>query len=117
LGTSSEIIYIPGSGTYVGTWGQLSDYRIKEYVRELDETYIVDNLRPVTYKHKLTQKQDMGLIAHEVQEEYPFLVNGEKDGKDYQSVNYIGLIPLLIKEIQDLKKEVSSLKKLIQNPP
>ena len=38
------------------------------------------------------------------------LVNGEKDGKDYQSVNYTGLIGLLVKEVQDLKQEVHHLK-------
>ena len=52
----------------------------------------------------------MGFIAHELQELFPFLVNGEKDGKDYQSVNYTGLIGLLVKEIQDLKKEVKEIK-------
>ena len=41
-----------------------------------------------------------------MQEICPFLVTGEKDGHEYQSVNYIGLIGLLIKEIQDLKKRV-----------
>jgi hypothetical protein len=52
----------------------------------------------------------MGFIAHELQEQFPSLVSGEKDDKDYQSVNYTGLIALLVKEIQDLKKEVRDLK-------
>ena len=51
----------------------------------------------------------MGLIAHEVQEIYPFLVNGEKDGEKFQSVNYTSLIALLIKEIKDLKARVKVL--------
>jgi hypothetical protein len=50
----------------------------------------------------------MGLIAHELQEEFPFLVTGEKDGDEHQSVNYNGLIALLIKEVQELKKIVKS---------
>ena len=45
----------------------------------------------------------MGFIAHDVQREYPFLVSGEKDGDKLQSLNYIGLIPLLVQEIKDLK--------------
>jgi hypothetical protein len=52
------------------------------------------------------------LIAHEVQEYYPFLVEGEKDGYNTQSVNYIGLIGVLIKEIQELKREIKILKQL-----
>ena len=79
----------------------------------LDETFTVDNLRPVTYNNTKLKKQDIGLIAHELQEVYPFLVNGEKDGKEMQSVNYTGLIGILIKEIQELKKRVKKL----ENPP
>ena len=37
-------------------------------------------------------------------------MKGEKDGETMQTVNYLELIPLLVKEIQDLKKEVFSLK-------
>jgi len=52
----------------------------------------------------------MGFIAHEVQEEFPFLVEGEKDGENMQSINYDGFIGLLVKEVQDLKKENKILK-------
>jgi cell division protein FtsB len=38
-------------------------------------------------------------------------VNGEKDGEEMQSINYIGFIPLLTKEIQQLRKEIQKLKK------
>ena len=32
------------------------------------------------------------------------LVNGKKDDEKYQTVNYTSLIPILINEIQNLKK-------------
>jgi hypothetical protein len=88
-----------------------SDYRIKDNVRPLtDCSFTVDHLRPVTYNNNQSNnKQDIGLIAHELQEHYPFLVNGEKDGEHNQSVNYTGLIGLLIHEIQQLKQRVSVL--------
>ena len=86
-----------------------SDYRIKENVTLLEDSFILDDLKPVTYLNKKTGNTDIGLIAHELQEVYPFLVTGEKDGREMQSINYIGLIGILIKEIQDLKKEVSAL--------
>jgi uncharacterized protein YydD (DUF2326 family) len=54
-------------------------------------------------------------LAHEVQEEFPFLVENNKDSQEYQSVNYTGLIPLLVKEIQTLKsKEIKDLKDKIK---
>jgi len=91
-----------------------SDYRIKDDVNSLHvrpDEFTVDKLRPVTYYNNQTKKHDIGLIAHELQEEYPFLVNGEKDGENYQSVNYIGIIGILIKEIQELKSRIALLEK------
>lgn len=133
LGTASESVQILGS--YVGIGGLYnilsgyaldvsgnihatgtvtatnivlpSDHRIKENVQPLDFT--VDNLRPVTYKNKLLDKQDIGFIAHELQEELPFLVTGVKDGEELQTVNYIGIIGILVKEVQDLKKQMKLL--------
>ena len=52
-------------------------------------------MRPVIYD--MNSLREIGLIAHEIQEIYPFLVYGIKDGKEMQSVNYIGLIGILIK--------------------
>ena len=86
---------------------QTSDYRIKENIIQLDNTFEVDKLKPVTYFNKISQKQDIGLIAHELQECFPELVNGVKDGEIHQSVNYIGLIPILIKEIKTLKGKIN----------
>ena len=88
-----------------------SDYRIKENVRNLDDTYNIDDLKPVTYLNTQSEKQDIGLIAHEVQEVFPFLVTGEKDDQVMQGINYNGFIPILIKEIQDLKRTIIELKK------
>ena len=93
------------------TFNAISDYRIKNNVRDLDARHSVDNLKPKLYKNTLSNKMDIGLIAHELQEHYPFLVNGEQDGDKLQKINYIGLVGILIKEIQELKKRVSLLEK------
>ena len=99
------------SGTIsASSFNSTSDYRIKDNIENVKiDYYNIDNLRPVTYYNKLTNKTDIGFIAHEVQEQFPFLVNGEKDGKIYQSINYIGIIPVLVKEIQELKKRITEL--------
>ena len=107
-GTSPTALKVNGKCTAT-TFESSSDYRIKEDVTVLDETFNVDKLRPVTYTNKNTEKQDIGFIAHEVQQEFPYLVSGEKDGEQMQSLNYIGLIGVLVKEIQELKKRVQIL--------
>jgi hypothetical protein len=83
-----------------------SDYRIKENPQTLDSTYTVDRLHPVSYINKLIGKKDLGFLAHELQQEFPYLVEGDKDGEQTQSINYNGIIALLVKEIQELKKRV-----------
>ena len=88
------------------SYNATSDYRTKDNVITLDTTFTVDGLNPVTYNFKPTGKQDVGFLAHEVQELYPFLVNGIKDGPNNQSLNYNGFIGILTKEIKDLKKKV-----------
>jgi hypothetical protein len=105
---------MPGNVTVSGSvtassFNTTSDYRIKESVKPIDETYTIDQLRPVIYKNTQTEKKDMGFIAHEIQEVYPFLVEGEKDGETYQNVNYTGLIALLIKEMKEMKQKINNL--------
>ena len=86
-----------------------SDYRMKNNVQPILITRTVDLLKPVEYDLS-GGAHDMGFLAHEVQEILPFLVAGEKDGEENQSLNYNGFIALLVKEIQDLKKENRELK-------
>jgi len=114
IGKTTPTVALDVSGNVSATaYNTTSDYRIKETAAPLDETFSVDNLRPVTYTNLNSQKQDIGLIAHELQEVYPFLVTGEKDGAELQTVNYTGLIGVLIKEIQYLKQDVAQLKQQI----
>ena len=92
-----------------GSYATSSDYRIKTNVVELDETYTVDKLRPVKYYQTQINREKYGLIAHELQEHYPDLVVGEKDGSELQRVNYTGLIAILINDIKRLKQNLAEL--------
>jgi hypothetical protein len=90
-----------------------SDYRIKEDLHELPDDCVVDNLHPIQYFNKKKGHTEIGFLAHEVQEQFPFLVTGTKDGTDLQTLNYIGLIGILVKEVKELKKEIHALKEKI----
>ena len=98
------------NGTIYGSMQTLSDYRIKEIIEPLNDNYTVDNLKPIKYLNKLTGKTEIGFIAHEAQQEFPYLVTGKKDGEHNQSLNYTGLIGVLVHEIQQLKTEIIKLK-------
>jgi hypothetical protein len=57
---------------------------------------------------QLFKKKHYGVIAQELQQIYPELVYEDTEG--YLSVDYIGLIPLLIQSVKDLKSEIETLK-------
>jgi len=104
-----------GGQVSAASFSATSDYRIKTDVKTLNNSYNVNLLKPVIYNNEKLNKQDIGFIAHEVQEQYPFLVDGEKDGDKLQTLNYIGLIGILTKEIQELKKENIEIKSRLDN--
>ena len=83
-----------------------SDRRYKENIKDIDSsTNIIQKLRPVSYTTIKNQRKAMGLIAQEVQEILPNIVSGE----DRLAVNYIEIIPLLIKAIQEQQESIDEL--------
>ena len=117
--STSEIIYnsaiYNNSNTlFAPTFTQTSDYRLKTNIEQLLPSRSIDDLKPVEYDLSGNLQHAMGFIAHEVQEIFPFLVHGDKDGESMQSLNYTGLIPVLVKEVQDLKKENKLFKERLE---
>ena len=107
-------IYSVGS-IKAGSTTYSSDYRLKENVQPLTDNETVNELHPVKYYNTNLKKNDYGLLAHELQEKYPFLVHGEKDGAENQSINYNALISLLVHEVKNLKKEYQELVEMKNN--
>jgi hypothetical protein len=87
-----------------------SEVTINDWLNENPTNYTVDKLKPIKYYDKKTGGTEIGFIAHELQQVYPYLVTGNKDDAKYQAINYNGLIGILVHEIQQLKAEVSTLK-------
>jgi len=102
-----EKMTVMGNFTSPSAVNVTSDYRIKNNVETLDETHTVDNLRPVKYYQTQAKQNSIGFLAHELQEHYPELIEGVKDGTKMQSVNYNGLLPILINEVQQLKRKIA----------
>lgn len=93
-----------------GSFFCVSDQNLKKDITSLDP--VLDNilnLRPVTYHFK---KEDgsaplsTGLIAQEVEQIFPRLVKTQVDGT--LSLNYGGLIPYLVKSIQELASRIEN---------
>ena len=115
IGTMTPAYILQVNGQAAATsFNATSDYRIKDNVQPLDESFTIDNIKPVSFTNKLLKRQDIGMIAHEVQEEYPYLVTGEKDGENNQTVNYTGFIGLLIHEVKQLKEQIKQMQAEIE---
>jgi hypothetical protein len=106
-------VTVVGTAVLCAANGQLgtisSSRKYKNNITDMTGTEIVHEFRPVTFtmKDDKTKHKQWGLIAEEVDEIYPDLVN-YKDGKP-DAVRYLDLIPMLLKEIQILRKEVDAL--------
>ena len=107
INTSTPQNHLDVNGTVRALdYNTISDYRIKQNVKDITDKTI-DNLRPVEYYNIVTEKLEYGFIAHEVSEIFPELVKGKKNANNFQSINYIGLIAILVKEIKELKARLN----------
>ena len=117
---------------YTGTLTHVSDSKFKKSVADLPSGLsLIQQLRPRTFSYNTTNYPfmnfstgpQMGFLAQEVFAVAPQLVSNAcfpplydsvghllRDTIQYKSVNDIGLIPILVKSIQELKSKNDSLK-------
>lgn len=115
------------AGTQTLNYQSWSDKRLKENVQDLD--YGLDSimkLKPVSFDWKdkyalLGKKQDIGFIAQDVEKVMPKLVTQsegsaifeDEDGVPTKSVDYVKMVAVLTKAVQEQQKQIDELKKLI----
>ena len=96
-----------------------SDRKLKTDIREFaNATALLASLQPKTYQYNRAKYPDMhfpnsmqyGLIAQEVEEVLPGLVSDiqHPTGTDFKSVNYVGLIPILVQGIKEMQGKINS---------
>jgi len=127
--TSRGTISYNGS---VMVYGGTSDYRLKENVVDLpNATTRLNALRPVNFDWIETGENSEGFLAHEVQAQVPYAVQGThnelytEDGvgeeqanlvgePKYQQVDYGKLTPLLVKALQEANAKIEALETRIE---
>jgi hypothetical protein len=68
----------------------------------------INKLNGVSFEWKDNSLPSYGVIAQEIEEVLPELVNTDKDG--VKSVNYNGIIGFLINAIKEQQKQIDELK-------
>lgn len=109
-GTAAITINSSQNATFAGTITENSSLRYKENVETIK--YGLDKvlqMRGVSYNKKDNGVTEIGLIAEELNEIVPELVNKNEEGLP-DSVSYGRVVVYLIEAIKDLKKEIEELK-------
>lgn len=86
-----------------GGFFETSDARKKDIQGELplDKAYdFIRNCEPILYNLKNSDKTQIGLIAQEVREFFPEIVNEDKEG--YLSLDYSRLTVIILRVLKDL---------------
>ena len=101
------------SGVITSTdYNSASDINLKENIQPIENPIDkVLQINGVSFDWKETGRSSMGVIAQEVERVLPELVSGV----DSKTVNYNGLIGLLIEVVKELNNEIIDLKAQINN--
>lgn len=101
-----------------------SDRRFKTNIKALQGvTEKIKKLGSYTYNFKTEEfkernfgkEEQIGFIAQELKEVFPQLVI--EDHKGYMSVNYLGMIPVLLQTFKEQQQQIDELKALVQADP
>ncbi len=106
--STSKLTYNPFTGTLTAVdLNATSDINLKENIHTVENALeTVSSLRGVSFDWKENGKSSYGVIAQELEDILPELVkNGE-----VKSVNYNGIIGVLIEAIKELKEEIKIIK-------
>ena len=93
-----------------------SDGRYKSDTCTIDNSLEkVKRLRGVSYVKTDSERADMGLVAQELEQVLPELVTTHKgaDYDDEKSVNYNGVIPVLIEAIKEQQQQIEQLQQRV----
>ena len=107
-GTVTTTGPIRGGGDVIAFYS--SDKNLKDNIKELDTNNIIKSIN--SYEFDWNDKAEregkgFGFLAQEVKEVIPHAV--KEDNKGHLGVDYIQFIPILLKEIKDLKARVDEL--------
>ena len=113
---TTKLYFNPSSGQLTATdFNSLSDERFKENIVTIaDATQTIEQLRGVSFTWKENARASFGLIAQEVEQVVPALVETNDNGT--KTVRYLGMIAYLIESNKELSQRVAALEaKLEEN--
>ncbi|MBA4372958.1 MAG: hypothetical protein C0402_08845 [Thermodesulfovibrio sp.] len=110
--TTNYAGYFSGNLAYTGTISDLSDERLKENIRPVENALVkVAAINGVYFNMKETPDQtEVGVIAQDVQKVLPEAVSIMDPANGYLGVSYPSLIPVLIEAVKEQQAEIKELR-------
>lgn len=112
--------YLASDENAIRLFSGSSDYRLKEDLSEFNALDLVKKVSVYDFAWKNGRGREIGVMAHELQQAFPYLVSGQKDEVDVngqpviQRVNYAKLVPVLLKAIQEQQQQLNELQEQLQ---
>ncbi len=122
---ASNRCYLERGGNYIkgtpsGGWTKGSDSRLKEDVKELTISDLLDLVKPVSFKYKSSEGQHFGFIAQDVEEalkkvgiEDAAMVAQPDEQTPYYGLDYNEFTAILWKVCQEQEEEIKKLKEKV----
>lgn len=90
-----------------------SDINLKTNIRSIENSIEkLSKINGVEFDWKETSESSIGVIAQDLEKVFPELV---KNSGDRKTVNYNGLVGVLIEALKDQQSQINSLKEEIKN--
>ena len=108
------VVKFNGDATLAGNLNINSDARLKANIVSLGSTLSkllqIDG-KSYTMKKDESEKQKIGLLAQDIEKVFPELVS---ESHGIKSVNYQGLVPVLINALKEQQSEIDELKTMLK---
>ncbi len=114
-GGGNHVLHINGTGLSTNPSLTFSDRRFKYNINKMEDVINkIKKLNGYTYTYKTSEfkdlhfsdKEQIGLIAQELQEVFPQLVSEQKNG--YLAVNYQGVVPILLEVAKEQQTQIEN---------
>ena len=112
--SNTQLYFQPSTGTLNAVdFNSFSDIRKKKDIIKVENPLdIISKLNGVKFNWVESNKPSLGLIAQEVERVLPQLVN---DSEGVKTLNYNGIIAVLVESVKEQQNEINRLKQIIES--
>ena len=113
--SDTELKFVPSTGTLSARiFTSLSDFTRKKNIQNIKNAVdLTKQINGVKFDWKENGTSSAGVIAQEVEKVLPEIVHTDDEG--IKSVNYNGVVGLLVEAIKEQQQEINNLKEMIRN--